>query len=112
MTQKSRTHVFKILTPITASVEKIINLHGLKQVYRPRNINVLFSQCITMALQCISPKVTVKDFKKCCISNAWMGPMVCCGMMMKRTWVLGLSMTKMHALTVKMETVTMMGKGR
>jgi hypothetical protein len=70
MTQKSRTHVYKILTPITPSVEKIINLHRLKQVYRPRNIYVLFSQCITMAWQCISPEVTVKDFKKYHISNA------------------------------------------
>jgi len=27
MTQNSRTHVFKFLIPVTASVEKIISLH-------------------------------------------------------------------------------------
>jgi len=30
MKQKSSTHVFKFLMPITASVEKIISLRGLK----------------------------------------------------------------------------------
>ena len=47
-----------------------------------------------MAWQCISPEVTVKDFKKC-----FMG-------------MLGVGVRKMKALTLKMETVTLIGKGR
>ena len=36
-----------------------------------KNIYVLFSHCGSKkkAWQCISPAVTVKDFKKCCICN-------------------------------------------
>lgn len=40
--QKELEHTYlKFLTP---SVEKIVNLNGLRQVYEPRNVNVLFSQ--------------------------------------------------------------------
>jgi hypothetical protein len=36
----------KFLTPLAQSVEKIVSLlHGFKSVYKPRNINGLFSQC-------------------------------------------------------------------
>ena len=38
--------------------------------------------------------------------------MVCCGMTVKRMGMLGVSVKKMKALTVKMETVTLIGKGR
>jgi len=41
----------------------------------------------------MSPEVTVKDFKKCCISSAVRVMMIYCGM------------------TVKMGTVTLIGKG-
>ena len=37
--------------------------------------------------------------------------MICCGMLVKRD-MLGVSVRKMKALTVKMETVTLIGKGR
>jgi hypothetical protein len=37
---------------------------------------------------------------------------VCCGMAVKRMGMLGVSVRKMKALTVKMETVTLIGKGR
>ena len=37
---------------------------------------------------------------------------ICCGMAAKRTGMLGVSVWKMKALTVKMETVTLDGKGR
>jgi hypothetical protein len=30
ITQKSRTHVFKFLTPLTQPVEKTVDLHGFK----------------------------------------------------------------------------------
>ena len=51
MTQNSGTHVFKFLTPRKSSVEKIVKLHGFIQVHKPRNINVLFSQCGTFFAQ-------------------------------------------------------------
>jgi len=38
-----------------------MKLHGFKKVYKPRNINVLFSHWIIMARQYISPDITVKD---------------------------------------------------
>ena len=37
--------------------------------------------------------------------------MICCGMLVKRMGMLGVSVRKMKALTVKMETVTLIGKG-
>jgi len=36
---------------------------------------------------------------------------VCCGMAVKRVGMLGISVREMKALTVKMETVTLIGKG-
>jgi hypothetical protein len=38
--------------------------------------------------------------------------MICCGMAVKRMGMLGVSVRKMKALTVKMETVTVVGRGR
>jgi hypothetical protein len=38
--------------------------------------------------------------------------MISCGMTVKGMGMLGVSVTKMKALTVKMETVTLLGKGR
>jgi hypothetical protein len=38
--------------------------------------------------------------------------MIWCGMSVKRMEMLGSSVRKMKALTVKMETVTLIGKGR
>ena len=38
--------------------------------------------------------------------------MIYCGMAVKRMGVLGVSVRKMKALTVKMETVTLFGKAR
>ena len=38
--------------------------------------------------------------------------MICCGMAVKRTEMSGVSVRKMKALTVKMGTVTLIGKGR
>jgi len=61
--------------------------------------------------QCISPEVTVKGFKKCCISIAvdgthddmlWNGS--------EKDGNVG-SVRKMKVMTVKMETVTLNGKG-
>jgi hypothetical protein len=38
--------------------------------------------------------------------------MICCGMAGKRVGMLGVSVRNIKALTVKMETVTLFGKGR
>ena len=38
--------------------------------------------------------------------------MICCRMSLKRMGMLGVSVRKMKALTVKMETVILIGKGR
>jgi hypothetical protein len=38
--------------------------------------------------------------------------MICCGMTVKRMGMLGMSVRKMKALTVKMDTITLIGKGR
>jgi len=36
----------KFVTPVMPSLEKIVDLpRGFKQVYKPRNINVLGSEC-------------------------------------------------------------------
>jgi hypothetical protein len=43
---KNQEHVYlKFLTPLAPSVEKTVNLQGFKYIYKPRNINILFSQC-------------------------------------------------------------------
>jgi hypothetical protein len=42
----------------------------------------------------------------------WMGLMICCGMALKEMGMLGVSVRKRKAMIVKMETVTLSGKGR
>jgi hypothetical protein len=55
--------------------------------------------------QHISPDVTVKGVQKCCVSNAMDGTNDdSCGMAMKSVRMLGVSVRKMNALTVKIET--------
>jgi hypothetical protein len=66
---------------------------------------------IITAWQHISPQVTVKGFKKCCISNAvdgTDGDMLCND---ERMGLLGVSLRKMKALTMRMETMTLVVKG-
>jgi hypothetical protein len=38
--------------------------------------------------------------------------MMCCGMAVKRMGMLGVSVRRMKAMTVKMETVTLIGTGK
>jgi hypothetical protein len=65
-----------------------------------------------MAWQGISPERIVKGFKKCLCPLHWLGlMMICYGMTVKGMGMLGVSIRKMKALTVKMETVTLIGKG-
>ena len=51
-------------------------------------------------------------FKKCCMSSAMDETAICCGVTGKRMGMLGVSVGKVKALTVKTETVTLIGKGR
>jgi len=64
---------------------------------------------IITAWQHASPGVTVK----CVVYPVHcMGlMMICCGMAMKRLGMLGVSVREMKALTLKMETVTLIDKG-
>jgi len=65
------------------------------------------------AWQCISPKVIVKGVKKCLISIAVVGTNGgSCRMAVKGMGLLGVSVKMIKTLTVKMETVTVIGKGR
>jgi hypothetical protein len=60
-----------------------------------------------------SADVTMKGFKKCCISSAVGLMMIYCGMAVKKMGMLTERMRKMKALTVKLETVILVGgKGR
>ena len=55
----------------------------------------------------------MKGFKKCCMSSAVdETDDICCRMAVKRIRMLGVSVRKMKALAMKMETVTLVGKGR
>ena len=66
-----------------------------------------------MAWQQTSPEVTVKGSRSAVCPLQWMGlKMICCGVAVQRIGMLGVSVRKMKVLTVKMETVTLIGKGR
>jgi len=58
---------------------------------------------IIKAWLCISPEVTVQDFKKCCISTAMRLLVICYGMALKRMGMLGVRAKMMMVLSVKME---------
>jgi hypothetical protein len=66
-----------------------------------------------MTWQHISQDVIVKCFKKCCISIGMEGTddMLWNGSV-ERVGMVGVSARKMKAPTVKMDTVTLIGKGR
>jgi hypothetical protein len=75
---------------------------------------------IITARQHISTEVTVKGYKKSCISTAvdetdddmlWNG-IEEGGMTVKRKRMLGVSVSEMKALTVKTETVALIGNNR
>jgi hypothetical protein len=57
----------------------------------------------------VSPQANVKGFKKCCMSNAVRLMMIYRGVTVNRFGMLGASVRKMKALTVKMDTVTLIG---
>jgi len=67
-----------------------------------------------MTWQHISPDVIVGGFKKCCISSGMEGTDddVLWNGSVERMGMLVVSARKMKAPTVRMETVTLIGKGR
>ena len=55
----------------------------------------------------------MEGFKKCCVATGLDGnDNECCGMAVKRMGMLGVSVRKMKALSAKLETVILVGKGR
>ena len=65
-----------------------------------------------IASQQMSPEMAVKSFKKCVHAMQRMRLMTRCTVALKRMGMFGVGARKMKTLTVKMETVTMNGKGR
>jgi len=65
-----------------------------------------------MAWQCLSPQVSVRSFNKCSMSKSVdeINDMLCNGP--EEMGMLGVSVRKMTALSVKMVTVTPIGKDR
>jgi hypothetical protein len=109
MAKNSRKHILKFLTPLTPCVENCeyswvpVSLENKKYKY------IIYSVWITMARQHISPELNMKRFKKYCISSAVEGTMTCCRM---TVGMIGVSMKRMKALTVKIVAVILIGKGR
>jgi len=67
---------------------------------------------IITAWQHISPDMLIKGSKKCCISNVMDGTNDSRGTAVKRMGMQGVSVMMMKAITVKMNTVTLIGKDR
>jgi len=95
--------------------------HALNPVGRIRkHVVIPFCQWLMRAWQCILPAVIVEAFKKCCISRGLVGTDGTLWSDSKGKWILAVSVRKMKALTVrldtlqtmKMERVTLIGKGR
>ena len=63
--------------------------------------------------QFILPEVT-EGFLRCAVCpSQWTRPMMIrCGLAVNRMWMLGVSVRKVKALRVKIEIVTLIGKGR
>jgi len=70
-----------------------------------QKIKCILSLWVILAWERISPEVILKGYKTCRISNA-VDEMVCCGRTEKMMGMLGVSVRKMKALTVKMKTDT------
>jgi len=69
--------------------------------------------CIITACQGISPEAFGKGFLRIVVYPVqWFRlMMICCGMAMKMLGMLGVSVRKMKALSVKIKTVILIGKG-
>jgi hypothetical protein len=85
MTEKSRKHVFKFLTLLKQPMENTLNLHGIKQVCKPRSISVVFSQFGSEQHGSAShQKWLQRVLRNAVYPMQWMGlMMVCFGMAVK-----------------------------
>ena len=108
-------HIFKILNTTTTICGEncFFFFMDSKQVYTPININIVFSQRTSQQHGSASHHKWLRRALSSAIHPMqWMGlMMICCGMALKSMGMLGVSVSKMKALTVKVETVTLTGKG-
>ena len=98
---KNPEHMYlKFLTPLKPSVEKTVNLHGFKQVYKPRIVNVLFSQCGSQQHGSTShQKCLWRVLRSAVRPMERMGlMMIGCGMAVKRMGMLRVSAKKMETV--------------
>ena len=65
-----------------------------------------------MAWQCISPEVTVRGCKKCVYPVQWMRHNDMLWNDSEEDWNIRSECEEVKALTVELETVTLIGKGR
>ena len=85
------------------------------QVYKPQNITVLFHHCISQQYASTSHhKWLERVFLRSVVYPVhWLRlMMICRGTAVKRMGMLGVSMRKMKAPSVKMVTVILIGKGK
>ena len=94
--------------PLTSPVEQIASLQGFRYVYKPRNINYL----VNVDHNGMAAHLTRSDCEGFYPMQRMRQMMICCGMAVKRMGMLEVSVRKTKELTVKMETVTLIGKGR
>ena len=100
-------YVFKILTTNVIGGESLCGFRFINQ-----EIQMHQSMWIVSAWHCISTEVTVKGVEQCSISNAMDGTNNdSCGMA-RKMGMSGRSAREMRALTMNMETVTPIGKGK
>jgi hypothetical protein len=94
------------------SEELLTGDHALTPADRIKKPSVtLLCHWIVIALQHISPEVTV--LRSVVYPMQWLAlMMICCGMAVEWKGKLGVSVRKKKVLTVKRETVTVIGKGR
>jgi len=87
-----------------------MNLHAFKYIYKPININVLFINVDHNGMAAHLTRFNCKRYTR--YPMQWMELIIiCCGTAVKRMGMLGVCVRKMKAQTVKMETVTLIGKG-
>jgi hypothetical protein len=60
----------------------------------------------------MSPEVFMKALNRAVYPVQWVGLIVCCGMSVKRKGMLALSVRKVKAQTVRVERLTLIGKGQ
>jgi hypothetical protein len=86
--------------------------HGLTPAGRIKKPSVILCQWIVTTWLWMSPEVIKKALNSAVYPVQWMGLMICCGMSVKRMGMLALSVRKVKVQTVRMERLTLIGKGQ